>query len=114
MLNQLNRLRKNQEFRMAFQHGKAVPSKYVVMYYRENGNQKSRIGFSVSKKVIGGSVERSRVKRILREAVRLHISEIKDGFDIVFIARRPVKGIKTTEVEENILKLMAKNKLLHR
>ncbi len=90
-----------------------MPSKFVVLYFKQNRRQKTRIGISVSKK-IGGSVVRSRAKRILREAVRHHLGELVPGVDIILIARRAIKGIKSTEVEQSLVKLLGKYRLLDR
>lgn len=49
-----------------------------------NGLDHSRFGFSVSKRV-GNAVVRNRVKRILKECVRLR--SWNKGWDIVFIPR---------------------------
>jgi len=51
-----------------------------------NGLEQSRFGFSVSKRV-GKAVVRNRVRRRLRECVRL--TPYKQGWDVVFIARNP-------------------------
>lgn len=48
--------------------------------------QPVRIGFSVSKRV-GGAVVRNRVKRRLREAVRVRLTSLTPGWDIVVSAR---------------------------
>lgn len=113
MLQRKYRLRKNSEFKKVYQQGKSVPSKFVVLYFKQNRRQKTRIGISVSKK-IGGSVVRSRAKRILREAVRHHLGELVPGVDIILIARRAIKGIKSTEVEQSLVKLLGKYRLLDR
>ena len=56
----------------------------VVMKTLPNGLTVSRCGFSVSKQV-GNAVIRNRVKRLLREILRL--TPLKPGWDIVFVAR---------------------------
>lgn len=48
--------------------------------------QPARVGFSVSKRV-GGAVVRNRVKRRLREAVRVRLTSFHPGWDIVISAR---------------------------
>lgn len=111
MLKGQFRLKKNKDFRKVFNNGKSVPTKYLVMYFRPNEKETLRIGFSVSKK-LGGAVVRSRIKRIMREAVRKHINEIMPGMDIVLIARNPIKSLKSPEVEESLIKILHKYRLL--
>ncbi len=111
MLKRSYRLKKNRDFKEVFQQGKSILNKYMVLYYRKNHLQKLRIGFTVSKK-IGGAVVRNRIKRILREAVRKHILEMVSGIDIILIARGTIKGIKSIEVEQYLVKLLEKNRLL--
>jgi ribonuclease P protein component len=42
---------------------------------------------------VGGAVERNRVKRRLRERLRLHLKEarLRSGLDVVIIARAPAR-----------------------
>ena len=55
----------------------------LIAYYKKNTLGKSRIGFSVSKKV-GNSPTRNRIKRILRELYRT--SDIKElAVDILIV-----------------------------
>ena len=50
-----------------------------------------RVGFTVPR-AVGGSVERNRIRRRLREAVRFHYSELpaQSGLDVVFNPKRTV------------------------
>ncbi len=54
-----------------------------------NGLGYSRFGFAVSRR-IGKAAARNRVKRRLREIVRQRQNNIRPGYDLVFIARRPI------------------------
>ncbi|NLJ86545.1 MAG: ribonuclease P protein component [Firmicutes bacterium] len=74
------------DFRRVYENGKTVKNRLVVLHYRENDREVTRIGFSVSKK-LGNAVRRNRVKRRLREAVRTKASEIRSGYDLVVSAR---------------------------
>ncbi|MFT4253473.1 MAG: ribonuclease P protein component [Caulobacter sp.] len=60
---------------------------FMQMRPRGDGDDGIRVGFTASKKV-GGSVERNRAKRRLREAARLLLPlHGRPGCDYVFIAR---------------------------
>lgn len=53
-------LKNNQQFRFVYKNGRSYANKYFIMYVKENGLDKNRIGISVSKKV-GNSVVRHRI-----------------------------------------------------
>ena len=69
-----------------YKNGRSYANKYFIMYVKENGLDKNRIGISVSKKV-GNSVVRHRITRLVRESYRLHESVFNSGLDMVIIAR---------------------------
>ena len=56
------------------------------MIVLENDMPVNRYGISVSKKV-GNSVVRHRVKRVIREIIRLNNDSISQGYDIVIVGR---------------------------
>lgn len=68
------------------------------MYKMPNDRTDTRIGISVSKKV-GNSVVRHRVTRVIRECCRLHEDELKQGLDIVIVARPLAKEQGLMEIE---------------
>ncbi len=51
-----------------------------------------RVGFTVGK-VLGGSVERNRIKRRMREAVRLSAQACEGPIDVVFNPRKSVSNL---------------------
>ena len=91
-------LKKNHQFQFVYKYGKSYANKYLVMYVKENGMEKNRIGISVSKKV-GNSVVRHRVTRLVRESYRLHEAVFNSGLDIVIVARQSAASVGYEEIE---------------
>ena len=87
-------LKKNQDFKTVYGHGKSCANRYLVMYVLGNDSSGNRLGISVSKKV-GNSVVRHRLTRLIRESYRLNESHFSKGFDIVVIARVSAKNKST-------------------
>ncbi|KAB3533831.1 ribonuclease P protein component [Alkaliphilus pronyensis] len=109
----INRLKKNEDFRIVYKNGKSMANKLLIIYIMKNLSDKNRVGFTVSKKV-GKSVVRSRVKRLMKESYRLNDSKLISGYDIVFIARENCKEANFKEVESALLHLIRKMKLSKR
>lgn len=83
------RLRKSGDFKLARSEGRSWAHPLLVLYARPNALDQTRVGFSVSKR-IGNAVTRNRVRRRLREAVRLRLPAVQPGWDLLFIARTPL------------------------
>ena len=97
-------LKKNRQFQFVYKNGKSYANKYLVMYVKENGLGKNRIGISVSKKV-GNSVVRHRITRLIRESYRLHENVFNSGLDMVIVARVNANSVGYTEIERALLHL---------
>ncbi|MEW6453692.1 MAG: ribonuclease P protein component [Pseudomonadota bacterium] len=84
----MDRLRQRADFLAAATGPRAPVSGFVLQARRRSELGSARVGFTVSKKV-GNAVERNRVKRRLREIVRLAPPErMRTGYDYVLIGRR--------------------------
>ena len=99
-------LKKNQDLKTVYGHGKSCANRYLVMYVLGNDSSGNRLGISVSKKV-GNSVVRHRLTRLIRESYRLNESHFSKGFDIVVIARVSAKNATYRDIEQALLKLAA-------
>ncbi len=104
-------LKKNHQFQFVYKNGKSYANKYLVMYIKENGLGKNRIGISVSKKV-GNSVVRHRVTRLIRESYRLHENIFNSGLDIVIVARPSAASVSYYEIESALLHLGKLHKII--
>jgi ribonuclease P protein component len=84
----MERLRQRADFLAAATGVKAPAAAFVLQARRRDDDGPVRIGFTVSKKV-GTAVERNRVRRRLREIVRLSAAaRMRRGHDYVLIGRR--------------------------
>ena len=103
------RLTHKSQYTTVYTHGKSWANELLVMKALPNGLEISRFGFSVSKRV-GNAVVRNRVRRRLRECLRLtqHIP----GWDVVFIARTPASKADYHQIERAVDELMWRAKLL--
>ena len=79
-------IKKNSDFVRVYKKGKFYAGRHIVLYVLRNGCNINRIGITVGRK-FGKSVKRNRVKRLIRENYRLYEIFVKNGYDIVFVAR---------------------------
>jgi len=61
---------------------------------------------------IGGAVQRNKAKRILRAAIAPLIANIKPGYDLVLLGRRPILSQKSHQIEKLLAELLRYGKLL--
>ena len=64
-----------------------------------------RVGSTVGK-VLGKSHDRNRIKRRLREALRLHVDLLPTGFDLILHPRRAVLTIEFAKLEAEIVRIL--------
>ncbi|PTL37696.1 ribonuclease P protein component [Alkalicoccus saliphilus] len=109
-----HRLRKNEEFQKVFQHGKSAANRQFVVYQlSRRGQEHVRIGLSVSKK-LGNAVQRNRIKRLMKEALRGTAEELRQDCDVVIIARKPAASMELEEVQKSLKHVLKVAKLYRR
>jgi ribonuclease P protein component len=111
-LNRALRLRKSSEFQRVRQQGRSMTSRLLILAWVPNELGKLRIGFVVSKRISKLAVERNRVKRLLGEAIRRHLTELPSGWDLVLSARNGVTTADLHAFEEDIVSLLHRARLL--
>ncbi|RIK46299.1 MAG: ribonuclease P protein component [Chloroflexi bacterium] len=105
------RVRANQRFQEIRRLGRSYSNEYLVLCILPNQLPYSRYGFSVSSR-IGNAVTRNRIKRRLREAVRLRMDSIQPGWDLVFIARNPIRSADYHQMDAACARLLRRAHLL--
>ncbi len=85
-------IKENRTFRRIYSKGRSAVTPFLVLYCRPNGRDHNRLGVTVSTR-LGGAVVRNRARRRLREVYRLAQPRMKQGYDIILVARgRTVNG----------------------
>ena len=108
------RLRGRKDFQAALRTGRKTTGRWLLLWRRENpGTGEPRLGLSVGSKV-GPAVRRNRLKRLLREAFRLHRGRIAEGLDLVVHPRPGCPWNSRADAEKDLLDLLDKSNSLKR
>ena len=96
------RLLRHADFERVYKQGRRHFAAHMTLFYlaRERG-EGLRIGFTVGK-VLGGAVERNRMKRRLRETVRLHWPGVRVPVDIVINPKKSVLKVEFADLGNEI------------
>ncbi len=87
-------LKENRDFSRLYRRGKSFVSPVLVTYVMKNKSENLRFGITTGKKT-GNAVKRSRARRVIRAAYYQLYSEIKPGYDFVFVARGKTPYVKS-------------------
>ena len=102
-------LKKRAQFGLVYEKGNSWINNMVVVKALPNGLDLSRYGLSVGKRV-GKAVQRNRVKRLLREILR--VLPLKPGWDIIFIARVPASTVDFSSLQKKVIELLHQAQLI--
>jgi ribonuclease P protein component len=100
------RLLKHADFQRVYQTGRRqFTGNTTVFFLRRQGAPEGgpRVGLTVGK-VLGGAVDRNRIKRRMREAVRLSRAACDGPIDIVFNPRKSVLALPFTELVNEVVR----------
>lgn len=116
MLKKENRLKSNSAFRATYNNNNVVSTSSIVLYAGKIKNDKvcpTRVGFVISKKIHKRATKRNRIKRLMRENIRLILK--KNEFEIInkyqsliFIAKNETLDKNFEEIRNTIVILLTK------
>lgn len=124
MLSTKHRLTRKQDFALIYEHGVFVPGTLINMKVwrvdpaqfprRGYGENDLKIGFVVGTKIDKRAVVRNRVKRQLREVVRLLIKDgvVKTGYLVAIMAKPDIAGKEYAEIEASLVQALRRARLI--
>jgi ribonuclease P protein component len=111
-LGRQSRLRQGRDFARVHQHGERLAQGCLIANWsRLPAGAAPKLGVVTSRK-IGGAVDRSRARRLLRESFRRHQHEFAQPAELVLVARNSIVGKKFAEVEKDFLTALRRAGLL--
>jgi ribonuclease P protein component len=118
MLKKENRIRTQKEFDQFFgrnfKMAKGINFSGAFMFVKvlPSTRKVSRIGFMVNNKVDKRATERNKIKRRLREVVRLNLAGLRGKSDVLIVANSKIVGKTYKEIEAVVVDLLKKAKVL--
>ncbi len=108
MLPVKNRLKRDKDFQVLFKSGKGAHGLVCGAKWKSNGLDVTRFAVVVGTKVSKKAVVRNRLRRQIREMIRLRLDQFKPGYDLVLIVKSAALGKKPAVLERAILALLKK------
>ena len=106
------RLKTGRDFHRARAQGRRLAHGCLILNWLPlPPGQGSRLGVITSRK-LGGATVRSRARRLLREAFRLHQAELRHPMAIILVARGSIVGKKFADAEQDLLDALGRAGML--
>jgi ribonuclease P protein component len=124
MLGKKYRLKKKRDFEIVYENGRFVGGRFVRVnawridesaFPKRGYTEKDlKFGFVVSKKVHPGAVKRNRIKRQMREAVRLLLKDdrARPGYLVIISAKPSIFGQNYANIETDIMQALEKARVV--
>ena len=110
-LRKFEPLRESRDFKQVYNCKKSAANRTLVMYVMKNSLPVSRLGVSVSRKV-GNAVIRNRVKRLIKEQLRLNKKKIVPGYDLVVVVRVGAVDATFFQLGQSLFNLLKRHRLM--
>jgi ribonuclease P protein component len=103
-LSRRDRVRRRPEFERAYEVGRRLHGRFMMLFIAPNGGSRSRLGVAATRK-LGSAVERNRAKRLAREVFRRH--KAPAGLDVIIVPRREMLDASFASLEADYLAALA-------
>jgi len=118
MLIKKFRITKEKEFEEFFgkklktNGGRNVSTSSFVLKFFPNKLGNPRFAIIISNKIDKRAVVRNKLRRWIREVIRLNLKDIKSNTDCLFVVQKPVLKLEREEFKKEVLGLLKKANLL--
>lgn len=112
MFVRLSRLHLKRDFDRVFKKGRKVFHPLLGLRFFKNTLPTSRVVVVVGGKVSKSAVKRNRVRRRLRELIRVRLTQLAEPSDLIFIAKPEALKATFTELEVAVDHVLRRAKLL--
>ena len=107
MLPKEYRLKKRSAFNATYRTGKSFYKDGITVFVgkEKQNDSPTKTGFVVSKKIHKRAVKRNRIKRLMRESVRLYIKSQNCGFDTKYMSLIFIASARLLDKDYNFIKI---------
>jgi ribonuclease P protein component len=113
VLPKRHRLLLNKEFERTKKVGRRQTGPFFgVVTAEQDQPRDTKFGFVISRKIDKKATVRNRLKRLLCEAVGRLLPKIKSGYDVLFLAKRPLVRKDLGEIEKEVERMFRKVRLI--
>lgn len=113
MLPKIHRLHSDQEIKDLVRTGASFFLPEMLLKYKKNKENISKIAFVVSTKVDKRAVVRNKLARRLREILHSQIKDIRRGYSLLIIAKKKTLDLDFAQLKKQIFFALNKTKLLY-
>lgn len=110
-MNRNYRLTSSIDIQRVRRNGTSFAHPLLVLYLLRRGQGGTQFAVSAGRSV-GKAVQRNRAKRLIRAALQELIPRIKDGWNIVIVARKPLASANCQDAKKALESLFEKANLL--
>ena len=103
-------IKKNNEYKSVYRSNNSISDYNLVLFIKKNNYKYNRFGFTAAKK-IKKAVNRNIIRRRLKEITRKNEYNLKEGYDIVLMARVNAVESNYKSLETSFIKLMKRKNL---
>jgi ribonuclease P protein component len=107
-------LKRKKDFERVIKKGKKIEKDFLVLKFSRNSLDVTRTGFVVSQKVSKKAILRNKIKRRLREIMKINLPNLKPGYDLIFFTKKGIIEKNFLEIKDTVEQILKKAKLICR